>query len=74
MMLGILDLKRARSGWLARAMRTRCCFRDGEVKRVRLEGGLPFCVAESPYPLETLKLLPGESLVLVTDGVTEAAE
>ena len=40
--------------------------------RVRLDGGPPFCVAELPYPLETLTLKPGETLVLVTDGVTEA--
>ena len=45
---------------------------DGKVTRVRLEGGPPFCVAEFPYPLETLTLKPGETLVLVTDGVTEA--
>ncbi len=40
--------------------------------RVRLEGGLPLCTAEFPYPLETLTLKPGETLVLITDGVTEA--
>ena len=45
---------------------------DGKVTRVRLEGGPPFCIAELPYPLETLTLKPGETLVLVTDGVTEA--
>ena len=45
---------------------------DGKLARVRLEGGLPFCVAELPYPLETLTLKPGETLVLITDGVTEA--
>jgi adenylate cyclase len=45
---------------------------DGKVTRVRLEGGLPFCVAELPYPLETLTLKAGETLVLITDGVTEA--
>jgi adenylate cyclase len=45
---------------------------DGKAIRVRLEGGLPFCVAELPYPLETITLEAGETLVLVTDGVTEA--
>ena len=45
---------------------------DGKSTRVRLEGGLPFCVAELPYPLETLTLRAGETLVLITDGVTEA--
>lgn len=45
---------------------------DGNITRVRLEGGPPFCIAEFTYPLERLKLKPGETLVLVTDGVTEA--
>jgi len=45
---------------------------DGQASRVRLEGGLPFCVAEFPYPLETVTLKAGDTLVLVTDGVTEA--
>ena len=45
---------------------------DGNVTRVRLEGGPPFCIAEFTYPPEKLKLRPGETLVLVSDGVTEA--
>jgi adenylate cyclase len=45
---------------------------DGKAKFVRLEGGLPLCIAELPYPLETVTLQPGDSLVLITDGVTEA--
>jgi len=47
---------------------------DGRVTRVRLEGGLPLCIVDLPYPLETLTLQPGESLVLITDGVTEAQD
>jgi serine phosphatase RsbU (regulator of sigma subunit) len=45
---------------------------DGNISRVKLEGGPPFCIAEFTYPLEKLALKPGETLVLVTDGVTEA--
>jgi serine phosphatase RsbU (regulator of sigma subunit) len=45
---------------------------DGDRKRIRLDGGPPFSITEFPYPLEHLKLKPGETLVLVTDGVTEA--
>ena len=45
---------------------------DGGQKRVKLDGGPPFSVADFPYPLEGLRLKPGETLVLVTDGVTEA--
>jgi serine phosphatase RsbU (regulator of sigma subunit) len=45
---------------------------DGNQKRIKLDGGPPFSVAEFPYPLERLALKSGETLVLVTDGVTEA--
>lgn len=73
MILGILDLK---SG----EVRIVCAGHEdpllisaeGEVTRVRLEGGPPFSITEFPYPRETLTLRPGETLVLVTDGVTEA--
>ncbi len=73
MLLGILDL---RSGevrmvsaghedpWLIAA--------DGTARRLRLGGGLPLCVADLPYPVESMTLRAGDSLVLVTDGVTEA--
>ena len=37
-----------------------------------LDGGPPFSVVDFPYPAERLTLAPGETLVLVTDGVTEA--
>jgi serine phosphatase RsbU (regulator of sigma subunit)/CHASE2 domain-containing sensor protein len=45
---------------------------DGTAEDVKMEGGPPFCVVDYPWPVETLKLAPGEALVLVTDGVTEA--
>lgn len=44
----------------------------GKMERVRLDGGPPLCVADYPYPLETVKLERGDCLILVTDGVTEA--
>jgi serine phosphatase RsbU (regulator of sigma subunit)/CHASE2 domain-containing sensor protein len=47
---------------------------DGNAERVRLDGGPPFSVVEFQYPAETLTLAPGEALVLVTDGVTEAQD
>ena len=47
---------------------------DGNMSRVKLEGGPPFCIAEFTYPLERLKLKPGATLMLVTDGVTEAQD
>jgi len=47
---------------------------EGDVTRVRLTGGPPFCVADLAYPAETLTLKAGDTLVLVTDGVTEAQD
>lgn len=41
-------------------------------RRIAFEGGPPFGVAEFPYPVESMDLLPGETLVLLTDGITEA--
>ncbi len=37
-----------------------------------MEGGPPFCIMDYPWPAEELVLQPGEALVLITDGVTEA--
>jgi serine phosphatase RsbU (regulator of sigma subunit)/CHASE2 domain-containing sensor protein len=47
---------------------------DGTANRVRLDGGPPFSVVDFDYPTETLTLAPCETLVLVTDGVTEAQD
>ncbi len=47
---------------------------DGSANRVRLDGGPPFSVVDFTYPAEKLTLAPGETLVLVTDGVTEAQD
>lgn len=45
---------------------------EGAVIEEALEGGPPFCIMDYPWPSEYLTLLPGEALVLITDGVTEA--
>jgi CHASE2 domain-containing sensor protein len=47
---------------------------NGSANRVRLDGGPPFSVVDFTYPTEKLALAPGETLVLVTDGVTEAQD
>lgn len=73
MLMGILDLK---SG----AIELVCAGHedplrldsDGNMERLKLDGGPPFSIAEFPFPLEKIQLQPGETLVLVTDGVTEA--
>ena len=45
---------------------------DGAIEVVPMDGGPPFCVMDFPYPEERLTLAPGETLVLITDGVSEA--
>jgi serine phosphatase RsbU (regulator of sigma subunit) len=37
-----------------------------------LEGGPPFAITEFPYPVETMALSAGDTLILLTDGITEA--
>lgn len=46
---------------------------DGSIEEFEMEGGPPLCVFEGfPYPLETCSLMPGDTMVVLTDGVTEA--
>lgn len=73
MLLGILDLETGEVRMVSAGHEDPLLLSaDSVVTRVRLEGGPPFCITEYPYPLETLKLQAGDTLVLVTDGVTEA--
>jgi serine phosphatase RsbU (regulator of sigma subunit) len=46
---------------------------DGSIEVFEMDGGPPLCVFEEfPYPVEPITLAPGETLVIITDGVTEA--
>jgi adenylate cyclase len=46
---------------------------DGQVRELQLLGGPPLCVDPSfPYPVESFRLLPGDTLLAFTDGLTEA--
>ena len=45
---------------------------DGGLRQLKLEGGPPLCIADYPYPVEQDRLGPGETLVMLTDGVSEA--
>lgn len=47
---------------------------DRTVRRCRLEGGPPLGMIEYDYPVETIRLGVGDTLVLVTDGITEAQD
>lgn len=44
----------------------------GTVRIVPMKGGPPFCVIDFPYQSEPLALEPGETLLLLSDGATEA--
>ncbi len=44
-----------------------------EIDTFEMKGGPPFCVIEFPYQVETINLAKGETLVVITDGATEAA-
>ncbi len=47
--------------------------KDGTAELWSMDGGPPFCVMDDfPYPVETMRLEPGEALVIITDGVSEA--
>jgi serine phosphatase RsbU (regulator of sigma subunit) len=45
---------------------------DGGITMHELDGGPPFCIVDFPYPDEPMKLLPGETLLMISDGVSEA--
>ncbi|MCT2558439.1 CHASE2 domain-containing protein [Tsuneonella sp. YG55] len=45
---------------------------DGEVEVLEMVGGPPFCVMDFPYAEESFALLEKDTLVLITDGATEA--
>lgn len=47
---------------------------DGPAERLEGEGGPPLCLLdEFDYPTDRTQLAPGDVIVVVTDGVTEAA-
>ena len=46
---------------------------DKSVDTFEMTGGPPLCVIEFPYPVETINLVKGETLIVITDGATEAA-
>lgn len=72
LLLGLLDLDSGEVRMVCAGHEDPILLAGGKATRVRLEGGPPLCAAELAYPLERLTLKPGETLVLVTDGVTES--
>ena len=72
---GILDLKTGELNWCNAGHDPPFSMRPGQKVPVRLEGdsGPPLCVIDAyAYHPERYLLVPGESLCLFTDGVTEA--
>jgi len=53
-----------------------CVRADGRVERLEGDGGPPLCVLEDfAYPLvSNIQLTPGDTLCLITDGVSEAMD
>ena len=72
-LLGILDLQNGEVRMVCAGHEDPLLLsREGQPVRLHLDGGPPLCVIDFPYPLETVRLQPGQGLALVTDGVTEA--
>jgi serine phosphatase RsbU (regulator of sigma subunit) len=72
---GILDLRSGELTWCNAGHDSPFCMRPGLKTPTRLEGesGPPLCVIDDyAYRPERYRLLPGETLCLFTDGVTEA--
>jgi adenylate cyclase len=73
MLLGIIDLGTGTVELLNAGHENPILVRgDGGVAEVELVGGPPFCIVDYPWPVETIRLHAGDTLVLLTDGVTEA--
>jgi serine phosphatase RsbU (regulator of sigma subunit)/CHASE2 domain-containing sensor protein len=73
MLIGIIDLATGELTLLSAGHEHPLHIRsDGSVAIHTLEGGPPFCILDFPYPDEPMKLAPGETLVLISDGVSEA--
>jgi sigma-B regulation protein RsbU (phosphoserine phosphatase) len=72
LLLGLLDLNSGEVSMVCAGHEDPILLSGDKATRIRLDGGPPLCAAELAYPLESLTLKRGETLVLVTDGVTEA--
>ncbi len=73
MLIGIMDLKTGELMLMSAGHEDPLHIRrNGEVAIHKLDGGPPFCIVDFPYPDEPMKLATGETLVLISDGVSEA--
>ncbi|ATE64495.1 CHASE2 domain-containing protein [Rhizorhabdus dicambivorans] len=73
MLIGIIDLSSGETVLMSAGHEDPLHIgRDGAIAIHKLDGGPPFCIVDFPYPDEPMKLAPGETLVIISDGVSEA--
>ena len=73
MLIGVLDCATGDLGMVNAGHENPILRRaDGSIETLAMRGGPPFCVMDFPYPEEAARLEPGDTLVLITDGATEA--
>ena len=73
MLIGVLDCATGDLGMVNAGHENPILRRaDGSIETLAMRGGPPFCVMDFPYPEEPARLGPGDTLVLITDGATEA--
>lgn len=73
MLIGVLDCASGELGMVNAGHENPIVVRaDGAIETLAMRGGPPFCVMDFPYPEEPARLAPGDTLVLITDGATEA--
>jgi serine phosphatase RsbU (regulator of sigma subunit)/CHASE2 domain-containing sensor protein len=72
MLIGLLDLISGAVMMVNAGHENPLLLHEGIVRHHPMEGGPPFCIVDYPWPAEPLTLAPGETLILITDGVTEA--
>lgn len=75
MLVGVLDCATGETAFVNAGHENPLVVRaDGTVETLALRGGPPFCVVDFPYPEERARLSPDDTLVLITDGATEAQD
>ena len=73
-LIGIVDLRDGSVTLVSAGHEDPYIVRGGAVELHRLEGGPPLGICEYDYPVESVTLAPGDALILVSDGITEAQD
>lgn len=75
MLIGVLDCATGEVAFVNAGHENPLVVRaDGTVETLPLRGGPPFCVVDFPYPEERAQLSSADTLVLISDGATEAQD